>query len=247
MRHHRAGGATRPLRSSAAARPGTARSPSSGARTPAPRFGQRPQRVRTDALGLLGVDLIDAHAVTPADSRLSLSRPSRIRPFTVPTGSWSISAIWLCVNPLKYASPIIFTRASRQRRSPRGPSAVRRGTPRPPVPAAARAPSTPSASACRVAWTCCAEARRSSRWWMMPRSKPRTPPRCAAAAWGPSIARNAGRVVVRVLTMRTRAEKAAWPTSCRRSPRKPSSACACTCREPCIVDTHIGRGGLSDQ
>src|SRR5688572_6691245 len=63
--------------------------------------GQRSQRVRADALGLLRVDLVRTHAVTPASSRLNLSSPSRILPFTVPTGSSSISAIWLWVKPPK--------------------------------------------------------------------------------------------------------------------------------------------------
>ena len=61
-------------------------------------LGQGAQRVRADALDMVGVR---AHAIAPASSRLSLSSPSRIRPFTVPTGSWSISAIWLCVKPPK--------------------------------------------------------------------------------------------------------------------------------------------------
>ena len=55
-------------------------------------------RVPADNVDLVGVR---AHAIAPASSRLSLSSPSRMRPFTVPTGSCSISAIWLCVKPPK--------------------------------------------------------------------------------------------------------------------------------------------------
>ena len=61
-------------------------------------LGQRAEGVRADVLGVVGMR---AHAIAPASSRRSLSSPSRIRPFTVPTGSSSISAIWLCVKPPK--------------------------------------------------------------------------------------------------------------------------------------------------
>ena len=74
-------------------------------------LGQRVEHV--GARGVLPALVIRAHvhaSTAPCESasRIFLS-PSRIRPFTVPTGASSMSAISTCVKPPKYASSITFS------------------------------------------------------------------------------------------------------------------------------------------
>ena len=61
---------------------------------------ERAEQVGAHVL-LLGMVALDAHAATPARLLRSLSRPSRIRPLTVPMGISSMSAIWLWLKPPK--------------------------------------------------------------------------------------------------------------------------------------------------
>ena len=63
-------------------------------------LGQRAEHVDGHVL-LVALVLAGAHASSPLSWLRSLSSPSRIRPFTVPIGIDSISAIWLWVKPPK--------------------------------------------------------------------------------------------------------------------------------------------------
>src|SRR5207249_550444 len=62
---------------------------------------ERAQQVRAHVVLVALVIVHGAHAASVASARRILSSPRRIRPFTVPTGMSSISAICVCVKPPK--------------------------------------------------------------------------------------------------------------------------------------------------
>ncbi len=65
-----------------------------------PQLLERAKQVGADAL-LVDLVSLDAHTAPSASCRRSLSSPRRMRPFTVPIGISSISAIWLWLKPPK--------------------------------------------------------------------------------------------------------------------------------------------------
>ena len=72
--------------------------------------GERAEQIRA-AIVAEAVVVRAGHAISPGLKPASwcriFSRPSRIRPLTVPSGMPSISAIWLWLKPPKYASSIV--------------------------------------------------------------------------------------------------------------------------------------------